>query len=285
MNYLRESTSDGFGLRALGLVLTATVLVAAVALILIQRWEGFPEGTIGYREGEKEVWVNALGQPVDMPQTWHPEDVSQPPRPGLEVGYPSPDGKAVAFVETIRDRHWTVSDLMVKENAQITRVGQIAAGRVSQLLISTKAGARSQGGVPLVVAWSPDGQQLAWGSVTEPPYTLHIAHRDGWDTHSLPLVGGWVGELEWSPDGRFLAISTYAENRTDHTILVHDTHGNQPPRQVAKGCVMVWAPDSRHLALHGEPKSQPGLWVVSVGGHASQITDRTGVAPFAWLPD
>jgi len=180
--------------------------------------------------------------------------------PGLGVEqFPSPDGEAVAFIKTTDEGAWLISRLMVKDGGRITEVGQLGGGDWPELVAGGKGGARSRGGVPLVVAWSPDGQKLAWGSVTNAPYNLQIAKRGAWDPRSLPLVGGYVGELAWSPDGRYLAVSTYAANRTDHTILMLDTVEDGVPQQVAKGCVMVWSPDGGYLALHGEPKTQPGL--------------------------
>ena len=230
--------------------------------------------------------MSAQGRPAEAPQGWdRGSSLSRRLRLRRRVSIRRRTDEAVAFVETIRDRHWTTSTLKVREARAVTVLGEIAAGKVAPLLVSSKGGARSAGGMPLIVRWSPDGRYVAWGSVKEPPYNLHIAERGEWTARTLPLVGGWVGELAWSPDGRYLAISTYAENRTDHTILVHDILGDGHPKQIAKGCVMVWSPDSRHLVLHGEPRSQPGLWVVSVDGESWRISERAAVAPFVWVAE
>jgi len=116
------------------------------------------------------------------------------------------------------------------------------------------------------------------------PYNLVVVDRGTWTSRSYPLEGGYTGELAWSADGRYLAISTYAKDRSDHTLLLLDTLEDQGPRRLAKGCVMIWSPDSRHLVLHGEPRTQPGLLVLSVDGEVQRVTQRTDVAPFAWLP-
>lgn len=284
---IRELTleRDGFAARDLVLLLAGVLAVAAVvAFVVAGGRERVPAGTIGYRNGEIERWVNARGKPVTAPESG--TAVIAPALPfETDLGpaqFWSPDGDAVAFVTTTDEGAWQISRLLVKEGGRVREVGQIGGGDGPALLLTSKGGARSRDGVPLVVAWSPDGRQLAWGSVTSAPYNLHLTDRATLTPRSLPLAGGYAGELAWSPDGRYLAISTYAPDRTDHTILLLDTTGHEAPRQVAKGCVMVWSPDSRYLALHGEPKTQPGLWVVSVDGKARQIIDRLGLAPFAW---
>ncbi len=278
---------EGFGVRGLLLLAAPVVALVFVGLVVARSWEALPEGEIGYRDGDGEAWVNARGEAAKAPQAWPRAPVIAPVF-SAELGveqFTSPDGEVVAFIKTTDEGAWLISRLMVKEGSRVTEVAQLGGGDWPALVAGGKGGARSRGGVPLVVAWSPDGQKLAWGSVTNAPYNLQIADRGTWAPRSLPLVGGYVGELAWSPNGRYLAISTYAADRTDHTILMLDTVEDGVPRQVAKGCVMVWSPDSGHLALHGEPKTQPGLWVVSVEGKARRVIDRTGVAPFAWVAE
>jgi len=291
MNREKALSLQDSGMRVRDLVMlalaVAIVVVIAASVFTRDRADG-PAGTIGYRTAERELWVNALGHPVSAPQGW-PAATADAPFGGVpnlgEALFPAPDGRAIAFVSTTVDRFSAVSRLMVKEGDRVAEVARIGDKGSPPLITGGKGGARSANGVPLVVAWSPDGRHLAWGSVNEPPYNLHVADRETLHARSLPLEGGYVGELAWSPDSRYLAISTYAENRTDHTLLVLDTSGDGHPRTLARGCVMVWSPDSRHLALHGEPKSQPGLLLISVGGKVQQIIDRADVAPFAWVPD
>jgi Tol biopolymer transport system component len=263
------------------LFVAAAIVAAAIALAIVSGGAASPGGTIGYRAGDTEAWIKATGERSRAPESWTPPTpTSRPWYPELgPAQFPSPDGRAVAFVHTTDDRPWRISRLMVREGERITELAQLGDAHSPSLLLGGKAGARSRDGVPLVVAWSPDGRALAWGSLAELPYNLSLAERGSWKT----LEGGYAGELAWSPDGRHLAISTYAEDRTDHTVLVLEMHGGGPPKRLAKGCVMVWSPDSRHLALHGEPRSQPGLWVVSVDGRATQVMDRLGVVPFAWV--
>ena len=278
---------DGMGMHDLALLVAAVALVGAIATLVLLRGGGdAPGGRIGYHAGDIERWVNARGETVDAPVSWPPRRAgdSPPAAPTLGVQQTaSPDGQAVAYVTITGEGPSTIWRLMVKEGNRVTEVAQLGGGGTPLLVLGTKSAARSADGVPLVVAWSPDGSKLAWGSVTDAPYNLHLAERGKWTPRSYQLQGGYVGELAWSGDGRYLAVSTYEKDRSDHTLLVMDTIENHGPQRLAKGCVVVWAPDSRHLVLHGEPRTQPGLLVISVDGEVRRVTERTDVAPFAWV--
>ena len=282
---------DGAGIRELALLVAAVVLVGVVsAMVLLTGGGDAPGGRIGYRAGDIERWVNARGESVGAPTEWPPEPVdSVPPAaaPALGLGQiVSPDGGAIAYVSITDEGTWSIWRLMVKDGSRIAEVGQLGGGDGPRLVAGNgKIGARSADGVPLLMAWSPDGTTLAWGSVTDAPYHLQVTERATLTSRSYALEGGYVGELAWSADSRYLAVSTYAKDRADHTLLVMNTLEDQGPRRLAKGCVVVWAPDSRHLVLHGEPRTQPGLLVISVDGDVRQVAERTDVAPFAWVAE
>ena len=280
---------DGLGMRELALLVAAVALVGAVAVVgLLKGGDSTPGGRIGYHAGDIERWVNARGETVEAPLSWPPRGAGDSPSAVPTLGVPqiaSPDGKTIAYVTISGEGATTIWRLMVKEGDRITEVAQLGGGNAPPLVLGTKSAARSVDGVPLVVAWSPDGSKLAWGSVTDAPYNLHLAKRGTWTPRSYPLEGGYVGELARSAGGRYLAVSTYAKDRADHTLLVMDTLENHGPQRLAKGCVVVWAPDGRHLVLHGEPRTQPGLLVISVDGEVHRVTERTDVAPFAWVAE
>lgn len=281
---------DGMAVRDLALLVAAAALVAGIsAVVLLRGGDDLPGGSIGYYAGNTELWVNASGEAVREPRDWPPEALSQVPTSAAGSGllrFPSPDRQATAYVSIAGEGSWSVWRLMMEEDGRVTELGALGSADEPRLVAGNgKSRARSVDGVPLLIAWSPDGQKLAWGSVTEPPYNLHVTDRATLTSRSYPLEGGYVGELAWSGDGRYLAISTYAKNRADHTLLVLDTLEGHGPRRLAKGCVVVWSPDSRNLVLHGEPRTQPGLLVISVDGDVRRVTERTDVAPFAWVAE
>lgn len=285
---LKEMTLEeqGFDARQIAFLLLGAVVAGALIWIAIASGSGgYPRGAIGYRHWGEERWIDARGDRVQPPP-------DSSPRAGLAVGtdpqaiaFPAPAGDAVAYVRTVDEGAWFVTRLMVRAGGREIELGQLGGGAYPPLITGDKAGARSRHGVPLLVAWSPDGQWLAWGSVVDDPFHLNVARAGEWESEAYALQGGYAGEMAWSPDSRYLAVSTYGENRRDHTLLIFDTASPGTPRVAAKGCVIVWAPDSRHIALHGEPATQPGLWVVSVGGGSRKVVDEPGAVPFAWVSD
>ncbi|MFN0095721.1 MAG: hypothetical protein ACKVVT_13210 [Dehalococcoidia bacterium] len=164
-----------------------------------------------------------------------------------------------------------------------------------QLAPYGKGFARAVEGVPFVAAWSPDSRSLAFGSVMGEPYTLGVI-RDV--TAAEPIVtyaavtGGYVGELAWSPDGTKVAISTYEIDRSDHTVLVYEVgqpsftdSGLVAAKRLVDGCHIVWSPDSRYVAVHREPREEPGAWAVSVTDPADRwaISHDPAAFPWAWV--
>ena len=281
---------DGAGPRELVLLAAALVVLASVsAVVLLRGDQGIPAGRIGYHAGDIERWVNARGETVGAPRAWPPETLAQSPvaEPGSGLlSFPTRDGRATAYVSIAGEGSRSFWRLMVEEGGRVTDLGGLADVDGPPLVAGNgKSSARSVDGVPLLIRWSPDGSRLAWGSVSGSPYNLHIADRGSWSSRSYPLEGGYVGELAWSADARYLAVSTYGRDRLDHTLLLFDALENHGPQRLAKGCVVVWAPDSRHLVLHGEPRTQPGLLVISVSGDVRRVTERTDVAPFAWVAE
>lgn len=258
------------------IALAALGISLAAALLWAQQMIGSagPTGIIQYRTEAGVFAARPDGVAVDQlvsrltPHTAQAEE------------FASPDGAAVAFIQRTDGGTW----LAVREAGDVRRVAQIATPDDPPLVAGTKVNARDAGGVPLIVAWAPDGRYLAYGSVTGQPYTLNVVERGVWTPQQYTFRDGFVGELAWSPDGRLLAVSSYSEDGRDHIVYLLEPESGRLTRSI-DGCAIVWSPDSRYLALHRDPHREPGLWVLSVDGGASLVSDDPNAVPLAWLAE
>ncbi|MEO6043326.1 MAG: hypothetical protein ABIQ47_05340 [Tepidiformaceae bacterium] len=98
------------------------------------------------------------------------------------------------------------------------------------------------------------------------------------------VTGGYVGELAFSPDGRYLAVSTYAMDRKNHTVLMLDLASGRMIRLI-DGCHITWSPDSRYVAIHRDPGAESGAWVVSATDATNRwaVSRETQAFPLTWV--
>ena len=197
----------------------------------------------------------------------------------------SPDGKSTAIVQRLPEGVFLA---VASGSAPARQIAQLAAPGDPQLVAGGKGHARAVEGVPLVVAWSPDSKTLAYGSVSGVPWSLTLLTME-MATAGLGLEryyevsGGYVGELAWSPDGRFLAISTYTIARTQHSVLMLDVAGRGTPVRLLDGCHITWSPDSRFVAVHRDPGPEGGAWVVTADGASRWLLNGEQQAfPLSW---
>jgi hypothetical protein len=135
---------------------------------------------------------------------------------------------------------------------------------------------------PMYVEWSHDGSRLAFGGGTQPPYTMTIVDTASGAVVRTQFPSGYPGEIRWSPDDARVAVSTYDVDRTHHETWVVDPLTGDG-LHLMDGCVIVWSPDSRFLAVHGEDR--PGIAIVDVTtGGRGQLTHVVNDMPLEWSP-
>lgn len=149
-----------------------------------------------------------------------------------------------------------------------------------------------QGAAPLAgelvhAAWCPDAERLAL-TLTNPDGSGILASFD-FESESLSpvLVGGAMGEPDWSPDGSTLAVVALKRKSADDyrpmALLTVDTYGGDP-RLLVKGEVSGprWSPDGEKIAyvLGGD------VYVVDVdSGKSVNLTKGKGVSSDPrWAP-
>jgi dipeptidyl aminopeptidase/acylaminoacyl peptidase len=230
-----------------------------------------PSGIIAYEVTGKGIFaVSAAGEQLGL--AGHQHTFIRAPRDDAS----SPDGNAIATVERRPDGVF----LNVIWNHRVLAPIQLAGPDAPTLVDGGKSLAAAVKGVPLVLAWAPDSKTLAYGSITGEPYVLHLLTAAG--VRDVQVSGGYVGELTWSPDGRYLAISTYALDRKDHSVLIIGV-GETVARRLSDGCHIVWSPDSRYIAIHRDPRTETGAWVLSAdASERYAITTDPDAFPLTW---
>jgi Tol biopolymer transport system component len=127
-------------------------------------------------------------------------------------------------------------------------------------------------------AWSPDGRRLAWVITSggqNGVAVLDMESRQGLQLHPFSTgFGGMQPELAWSPDGRWLALTSYGEaGKAGPVIWALDAAGNEEIA-IGNGVNPMWSPDGRFLAYTYTPP-----------GAGSYLEDQTLVVQAGvWQP-
>jgi dipeptidyl aminopeptidase/acylaminoacyl peptidase len=138
-------------------------------------------------------------------------------------------------------------------------------------------------------AWSPDGTKLAWiaGRGTQIGVALFdLQVGSGQFLYPYQPLGrdGWPPAPVWSPDGRWLALVSWAQNPAEQGVWVVRVDGQQQEARVlGPGSAPTWSPDGRWLVFDHTPESgEAGIWVAAAGTWGMF---RIGLPPEAHLVD
>jgi dipeptidyl aminopeptidase/acylaminoacyl peptidase len=165
--------------------------------------------------------------------------------------------------------------------------------------------------------FSPGGDTIAFvatrGSGEEPKPAIYMLSLEGGDPWAFGSYDEAVGEVRWSPDGRWLAyvktdtlpksVREWRKKKWDQVVederlqypalwVVEVATGKQ--RRLTSGPHYVWnvrwSPDSRSIAFLVSPTGKPDdenltdIGIVPVEGGALRTLGVIG-SPFAWSPD
>jgi dipeptidyl aminopeptidase/acylaminoacyl peptidase len=143
------------------------------------------------------------------------------------------------------------------------------------------------------LTWSPDGQQIAYVSNRAGTFATFILNRDGSGEPRRVTRHEYSDfAAEWSPDGRYLAVTAQAKGQEHWTFLVPVTEEGESkiiggPDGPLDAIQPRWSPDGRRVVF---TSNSPGIYTLFTydleTGALTQETDATHEAAEPdWSPD
>ena len=138
---------------------------------------------------------------------------------------------------------------------------------------------------------SPDGKRVAFQSLRNRIYGIHIVNIDGTNAHLLTPDGATP---EWSPDGTRLVYTSQESGNPDLWVINADGTGKRPlTTSLGRDFNPSWSPDGKSIAFISdrEQPNQLRLYVMNAdGSNQRRLTDDdyAGSAfhrPSPWSPD
>lgn len=218
----------------------------------------------------------------------------------------SPDGTRIAFISNEGstdqyDTHLWVMDRTGNDRSQLTQIGiqsdpswspdgthivfssriadQTGIWTITQNKNEKPVRRRlTEGGVPSLPAWSPDGNRIAFalgiaderGNASYEGNEIWIMDSDGNNPHRLvrheftPL-----GNLTWSPDGKYLAIEEHGD--TIGALWAYDQETDSLIQVEAEGVLCAdWSPAKGDVLTFAQPPPTEGSHTNLVSHHIGQ---------------
>jgi Tol biopolymer transport system component len=211
----------------------------------------------------------------------------------------SPDGRQIAFVHGAVSG-WTTPAWFAGQQLFVVP----ASGGAAHPVTAASQAIRDLG----TPAWSPDGSQLAYVSLTQQDLerrtashlgSLHLVRVDSTNDHvlALPTSLGGAAQPAWSPDGTRLAFATCKglgvmnADGTDIRLLTHartcsPTLVGSDPAWAPDGTRIVFTRSGHFFGLENEFPPPTNLWTINPDG--TGLTRLTDVPSYdtdpTWLP-
>lgn len=202
-------------------------------------------------------------------QVWDGEDV-------WSNGDVSPDGRLLSY----SSGSLALVDVAARSSRVLAHASAPVPGRVSRADESR---------------FSPDGRQLAFGwferTNGRDTWEVRLVNADGSGPRTLvPPSAEPVSPLGWSPDGRFVAVAEYADNRTSRLHLVAVATGEK--REILKGGKWringgrTFSPDGQWIAVTLDGENRDIYVVPTAGGDPVPVVTHPALDrdPF-WTAD
>jgi dipeptidyl aminopeptidase/acylaminoacyl peptidase len=211
-----------------------------------------------------------------------------------------PDGRAIAFAtaDTLvtkkgEARHlatFTVEDEDVFLRREVTPNHlwvQELAGEARRITSGTWSLEFSlpPGSPPSALAWSPDGQRIAFARVPAPQSgrldstSLAVVDIASGTVRDLTGVARFENHPEWSPDGRTISYWAPREGRGDinwvqevHVVPATGGKGRSVTHALDRMAFHgQWFPDSKRLLVAANDRTSTGVWIQPVDGAAQRL--------------
>lgn len=99
--------------------------------------------------------------------------------------------------------------------------------------------------------WSPDGSQLAFLGDEQGHFSTYIMPSTGGNAQLILYTGHPAWQVEWSSDGRHLAVCCEMYGQ-DYGIFIVDTENKEVTKIDFNANHPKWSPDGMKLAFHGD---------------------------------
>jgi Tol biopolymer transport system component len=118
------------------------------------------------------------------------------------------------------------------------------------------------------VAWSPDGEKIAFHSGPYNNVEVYVMNADGTNPINLTNYGaGWDGNPIWSPDGEKIAFSSYRDGNWEIYVMNDDgTNAYNLTKHQATDNDPVWSPDSTKISFVSGRNGNSEIYVINVDG-------------------
>lgn len=101
------------------------------------------------------------------------------------------------------------------------------------------------------LCWSPDGSQLAFLSDEKGHFSTYIISSDGVQSQLVLDTGHPAWQVEWSPDGKHLAVSCEMHGQ-DYGVFIVDLETKETIEIPLNAHEPKWSPDGSKLAFHSD---------------------------------
>jgi len=135
------------------------------------------------------------------------------------------------------------------------------------------------------LAWSPDGERLAFSCCDEAEPGIFVIAADGTDRRRLARSSGLPS---WSPDGKQIAFLSFRDGDVEIYVMTADgSDQRRLTRSRSEDANAVWSPDGSRLAFNSHRDGNDEIYVMDADGSRLQRLTKSKASDQQprWSPD